>query len=566
MIEFLKAGFVVHHGGLPHALRLKLEELVRSEGVRLVIATTTLAQGVNFPIQTIFVRSLDLGQNQSVDAMTFWNICGRAGRGGKENEGQILFAVDLTKDNWQRQRDGQLRQRVIDELHQQSVISGLKRFLEFVVEQWKETHPSVNVAELCQMLAENDLAWLDAPVREALKQDFDFLDAQILALTEELNQEEITPDELQEVLQHSLLFIQLQRAPATSLDIATARDLLFARLKYIRNRYPTRRQRWQYYLLGLSLADCEGIEQKTDALLELFQKASEYQNWQADERASHLAEICSFLLELKDIAPEKTPPEIWPHILKHWVYGKSANDMIKDSKISREFKKSPAELSRFIDDFFVYRMPWGLNSLVVYLQGVSKERDQELPTICGYYSGFLKRGVHHPVALCLLSFGVHSRALSLELAQHYPSRYEDANDVLIWFLKLDKSDFLAMKLRDTSVDEILVTQKNARTLMQEPYIQSNDKVPEHFWIKPQNAEIGNRVQVEDRVFILPSDELSQPSFSVYTLWGERIGNYQWQEKVLDPSRLHPEKIDVRVSDIKRMEGKVHELELCVDVI
>nr|MBC8232239.1 DEAD/DEAH box helicase [bacterium] len=108
MIDFLKAGFVVHHGGLPYVLRTKLEELVRSEGVRLVIATTTLAQGVNFPIQTILVRNLEHGPYHPVDPMTFWNICGRAGRGGKENEGQILFAVDLTKEYWQRKHDKEL--------------------------------------------------------------------------------------------------------------------------------------------------------------------------------------------------------------------------------------------------------------------------------------------------------------------------------------------------------------------------------------------------------------------------------------------------------------------------
>lgn len=570
MIGFLEAGFVVHHGGLPHALRSKLEELVRSEGVHLVIATTTLAQGVNFPIQTILVRGLEHGFNRPVNPMTFWNICGRAGRGGKENEGQILFAVDLTKEDRKRGRDKRLRQSVIDELRQQSVISALKKFLERVVKQWKNTHPTVNVAELCQALANNELHWLDNTTRESWL-DFDFLDAQILALTEEFKQEEITPDDLQEALQHSLLFIQLRHDPATVINATTARDMLFARLKYIRNRYPTRQKRQQYYRIGLPLADCELIEQKADYLLELFQKASEYQDWQVDERVSHLAKICSFLLELKGIEPEKTPPDIWPLILKYWLCGNSANDMIKDSKVSNAFSDSPAKLSQFIDDLFVFRMPWGLNSLMVYLkdrfapngQELSEERDQELHNICSYYSGFLKHGVHHPVALCLLSFGVHSRVLSLEIAKHYPYSFEDANSVLIWFLKLDKSDFLAMELQDTTVDEILVAQKNAGNLH---HIQPYGQASERFWIEPQNAETADSVQIGDRLVILPNAEWSINSFSVYTLWGELVGNYQWRQGELPLRWSLPQEIDIRVSNIKRVEGGVPQLEISVEVV
>src|SRR5262249_34975196 len=58
----LEAGVVVHHGGLPQVVRLGLERLVRGGAVRLVVATTTLAQGVNFPIRTVLVHSLDHGQ------------------------------------------------------------------------------------------------------------------------------------------------------------------------------------------------------------------------------------------------------------------------------------------------------------------------------------------------------------------------------------------------------------------------------------------------------------------------------------------------------------------------
>src|SRR5258707_11937598 len=97
LLKLLDEGIIVHHGRLPGRVRLAVEELARAEAVRLIVATTTLAQGINFPIKTVLVRGLQMGETETVSPMTFWNICGRAGRAMKENEGQILFCVDETK-------------------------------------------------------------------------------------------------------------------------------------------------------------------------------------------------------------------------------------------------------------------------------------------------------------------------------------------------------------------------------------------------------------------------------------------------------------------------------------
>src|SRR5207245_8807095 len=107
--DFLRAGFVVHHSALPQPVRLALERLVRSGAVRLVVATTTLAQGVNFPIHTVLVHSLDHGQGELVSPMDFWNICGRAGRGMKENEGQVLFFAKQCFEEWAADRSDKFK-------------------------------------------------------------------------------------------------------------------------------------------------------------------------------------------------------------------------------------------------------------------------------------------------------------------------------------------------------------------------------------------------------------------------------------------------------------------------
>ena len=87
LLTLLDEGIVVHHGDLPWRVRIAIEELARTEAVRLLVATTTLAQGVNLPIKTVLVRGLAHGHNEIVSPTTFWNICGRAGRAMRESEG-----------------------------------------------------------------------------------------------------------------------------------------------------------------------------------------------------------------------------------------------------------------------------------------------------------------------------------------------------------------------------------------------------------------------------------------------------------------------------------------------
>jgi hypothetical protein len=98
-----------HHAGLPPRVREALEEAISAEHIKYVIATTTLAEGVNFPFSVVIVQSLSVpdpsfetGKPMSYRLFTprkFWNIAGRAGRPGFDHEGQvILFEPTLGLD------------------------------------------------------------------------------------------------------------------------------------------------------------------------------------------------------------------------------------------------------------------------------------------------------------------------------------------------------------------------------------------------------------------------------------------------------------------------------------
>lgn len=76
---------------MPQGTRLAIEHAMRKEKIKLIICTSTLAQGVNLPIQYLIVTGVMQGASR-IMARDFQNLIGRAGRAGMHTEGTILFA------------------------------------------------------------------------------------------------------------------------------------------------------------------------------------------------------------------------------------------------------------------------------------------------------------------------------------------------------------------------------------------------------------------------------------------------------------------------------------------
>jgi len=105
MRTLIKNRIAYHHAGLPPRVRESVEKAIKDNLVDYVFATTTLAEGVNFPFSSVIIQSLSLREPPEkgqparfhiISPRTFWNIAGRAGRPGSDQEGQvILFAPSL---------------------------------------------------------------------------------------------------------------------------------------------------------------------------------------------------------------------------------------------------------------------------------------------------------------------------------------------------------------------------------------------------------------------------------------------------------------------------------------
>lgn len=94
--RLLEAGAVLHHGDIPQESREVVEGLVREENVRLAICTNTLAEGVNLPIRTLVLYSVQRrgrdGATENLLARDIKNLVGRAGRAGATTKGLVVCA------------------------------------------------------------------------------------------------------------------------------------------------------------------------------------------------------------------------------------------------------------------------------------------------------------------------------------------------------------------------------------------------------------------------------------------------------------------------------------------
>lgn len=100
-------GILAHHGNTPQGLRLSVEHAMKEGHAKFVICTSTLAQGVNFPIRYLIVAATQQGR-EKIKVRDFHNLMGRAGRAGMHTEGSVIFSAPSIYDQ-RDSRDGRWR-------------------------------------------------------------------------------------------------------------------------------------------------------------------------------------------------------------------------------------------------------------------------------------------------------------------------------------------------------------------------------------------------------------------------------------------------------------------------
>ena len=101
--ELLSKGVAVHHAGLSDETKILTEHLIRQGDIRCVCATTTIAEGVNFPVSSVYFDTYYRGRdsrnrNKPLSSNDFWNIAGRAGRTMVDDYGKIILPFNSSQN------------------------------------------------------------------------------------------------------------------------------------------------------------------------------------------------------------------------------------------------------------------------------------------------------------------------------------------------------------------------------------------------------------------------------------------------------------------------------------
>lgn len=185
----LKRGVAFHHAGLSAECRYLVERLVERDRVKVVCATTTLAQGVHFPLSTAVVESLDRRQQQfgrwsvvQIAPQEFWNVVGRVGRTFEDSFGSVFFVArneaDVEKAQEFLRKDATTVRSAVTEMMEalstrppQFTIGMVERhlplsaFLQYILHAIAVGQEGDLSAEALDSLIRNSFAFLEAELR-----------------------------------------------------------------------------------------------------------------------------------------------------------------------------------------------------------------------------------------------------------------------------------------------------------------------------------------------------------------------------------------------------------------
>lgn len=372
----LRRGIAFHHGRLPDAVRDAVEQDFRARRIGVLVATGTLAQGVNLPVRTVVVHSCRSreadGTIRILSAREYWNIAGRAGRAGAETEGTVIHIASSPYDVEDFNKYAERRH------HVERVESALHHMLQDLVSQRISSD-------------------------EAAEQ----LDADLLALLVEEDAGVLEDASLAETFASSLFRIQ---AIETQTPIDPLIGVMSSTARRISAEVPDVEARRLYAATGLSSRSCRVINEHIAS--NLPQLARLVVDGDLGDRDELIDLLLGGLAEVREMEPRAALPVDTGELLASWLDGEPVKAISDRMKI-----EDPQEATEYIEDAFSYRLPWGSSA---YLRIAAASLGTTVTSrLAANIAGMIKYGVPSPEAVWAMTAGVASRRAAMAVADDY---------------------------------------------------------------------------------------------------------------------------------------------------
>lgn len=127
--ETVEHGIGFHYGRIPTLLRSAIEEAFSNGYLDYIVCTSTLLQGVNMPARNVFMYNPHKGSDKPIEPVDFWNLAGRAGRLGKDFQGNV-FLVDY--DQWKSAPLAGPKDEPVKPSLEMAIVSNFSEFREYI--------------------------------------------------------------------------------------------------------------------------------------------------------------------------------------------------------------------------------------------------------------------------------------------------------------------------------------------------------------------------------------------------------------------------------------------------
>ncbi|EOP12918.1 DEAD/DEAH box helicase [Bacillus cereus] len=393
--QYAKYGVLCHHSGLPTEVRLSIEKLMRKGNPKIIVATSTLGQGVNIGVSTVIMANVWYDKENKISVNDFWNIVGRAGRSFVDREGKILFVVDSSQSVWKASRDRRLALEYFENSNQDEAISGLLYIVDYVYRIAKASN--VNFDTLLQMIAENDYSSIEQKYTEGLITLFDLIDDTLLSLNLELEsyKDENASAWIDDYFRYSLAYIQARHFE--QFDGEDVISFLKARNKGVL-KLAGESSTWKG-LVSSSIPLRSGlfIKNELSLILEIVNR------YQSSNKSSE--DFFSFLKET-EIIVSRFPSqqfvftEISDDIRELWIKGQSISSLDEGTL-------------KTCNHYFGFILPWGISAIARMLSTLDLEneaKEYENLTV------LVQMGLPNIFAAKIYLAGIQSRLAATELS------------------------------------------------------------------------------------------------------------------------------------------------------
>lgn len=470
----LHRGIGIHYASLPDSVKKSIENDFRKRELSVLISTNTIGQGVNFPIKTIIIHSLVIGKKNKIKIKDFWNIVGRAGRAGRETEGQIIFIV-------LNENDLESYEIYTDK----SNIEPSKSLLFIILQALMELRISEEVLESLDELLE------------------EYIEPYLLDLLLEESVDTSDEEFIKEILGYSLFMIQ-----SADIEDYNIQPIVHSLSKIKRKFYSKDNDLRQIYAkTGIQIYSCdkilEYIENQLHELREIIL---------TDDYESLLKKIINILVEIPEMDANKS--KLNNDILKEdneqliafvskWVNGTTITELRDFWDDCFDNSDLNEQMNEYINKMLEYRYPWGFSVfLMILIYNLNKnfndmpKKYDDLPDNIRNLPSYIKYGLNIPSACIAKSIGVNTRETSLKLANYFGD--VELNAFIDIFKNLNDEDMEKLNFSVFEQTNIiyLIQKLNFGTITIDELKSSEFDVKGIYYSK-ERSQLASRIRIND---------------------------------------------------------------------